>query len=101
MMTLSQSTGYAINALTCIAEHHGEPVLIRDIARLAEIPAPYLAKLMPKLAAAGLVQSKRGFNGGVKLARDPGEITVFEIVEAIDGPSSPNECLLGMAVCSD
>jgi Rrf2 family transcriptional regulator, iron-sulfur cluster assembly transcription factor len=101
MMSLSQSTGYAINALACVSEQKGQPVLIRDIAKGASVPRAYLAKLLAKLAGAGLVQSKRGLRGGVRLARDPGAISIYEIMEAIDGPEALSQCLLGMAVCSD
>lgn len=100
MMSLSQSTGYAISALTCIAEQGENAILIRDIAKLANVPAPYLAKLIAKLAAAGLVESKRGLHGGVRVARNPASISVLDVAQAIDGVTALGECLLGLPLCS-
>jgi Rrf2 family transcriptional regulator, iron-sulfur cluster assembly transcription factor len=101
MQAFSNSTGYAIRALACLCEKGCSSRLIREIAECSGVPAPYLAKLVRKLAEAGIVQSKRGYKGGVQLARLPEEITLLELARAIDGPQDFDRCLLGLEACSD
>jgi len=101
MLSLSQTTGYAIEALAHLHPPGGPPLLLRDIARLARVPAAYLAKRMPDLVAAGLVASRRGQRGGLVLARDPAEITLLQISEAVEARRWLDGCLLGLAECSD
>ena len=59
---------------------------MRDIAERTGLPQPYLEQILLALKGAGLVRSKRGVGGGYVLARDPAEITLGEIVSAVDGP---------------
>jgi Rrf2 family protein len=101
MMALSGSTGYAIRALACLGGLGSDPKFVRDIAAYAEVPAPYLAKLVQRLSEAGIVISKRGYRGGIILARKPHEITLLEIDEAVEGGAQPDRCLLGLDECSD
>jgi Rrf2 family transcriptional regulator, iron-sulfur cluster assembly transcription factor len=101
MMSLSQTTGYAILALASLAEKENATGAVQKIARRAGVPAPYLAKIIRALAAGGLVTAKRGFHGGITLARPADKITILEISEAIDGPVFLNQCLLGLEACSD
>jgi Rrf2 family protein len=101
MMALSSSTGYAIRALACLGDYGCDPKFVRDLAACADVPAPYLAKLVQRLSEAGIVISKRGYRGGIMLARKPHEITLLEIDEAVEGGAQPDRCLLGMEMCSD
>jgi Rrf2 family protein len=78
-----------------------DPELIREVAECSGVSAPYLAKLVRKLAEAGIVHSKRGYKGGVQLARLPEEITLLELAAAIDGPQDFDRCLIGLEACSD
>ncbi len=100
MFALSQTTGYAIKALTCIAGGC-EIKQIRDISQCTGVAAPYLSKVILRLGKAGILASKRGNNGGVWLARKPEEITICQISEAVDGGDQFNSCLLGLDSCSD
>lgn len=59
---------------------------MRDIAERTALPQPYLEQILLALKGAGLVRSKRGVGGGYVLARDPSEITLAQIVRAVDGP---------------
>ena len=79
---------YASRALLSLALHReGEqPTSVRDIAERTGLPQPYLEQILLALKGAGLVRSKRGVGGGYVLARDPSEITLAEIVSAVDGP---------------
>lgn len=100
MLSLSQTTGYAILALTCMARRRGEYVLAQDIARETGIRKPYLSKMLYGLAGKGLIQSKRGFKGGVSLSRGPREISLLEIIRAVEGDKQDCRCMLGLPTCS-
>ena len=101
MLCLSQTTGYAIKALALLDSPGGQPRLLRDLARTAGIPYPYLAKRMPDLAAAGLVLTKRGHRGGILLSRPPEQITLLQVSEAVENREWLDRCLLGLETCSD
>ncbi len=79
----------------------GESKFIRDVAEATAVPPAYLAKLVQKLVEAGLLDSKRGYWGGIKLARPASQITLLEIANAVDGPRWMRQCLLGLEECSD
>lgn len=101
MLSLSQTTGYAIRALCILEAPGGQPRLLRDIAKAAEVPYAYLAKRMPDLANAGLVATKRGLRGGINLTRAPDKIALLEISEAVEARQWLGRCLLGLETCSD
>jgi len=101
MLCLSQTTGYAIAVLAHLPAPGGEPRQLRTLARLAGVPYAYLAKRMPGLVAAGLVESVRGKRGGILLARAPEAITLLEISEAVEARQWLGRCLLGLTSCSD
>jgi len=79
---------YASRALLSLALHAGaqQPTSVRDIAERTGLPQPYLEQILLALKGAGLVRSKRGVGGGYVLARPAEEITLGEIVSAVDGP---------------
>ena len=101
MLCLSQSVGYAVQALAVLGEANFATCLIRDVAAEAQVPPAYLAKLVKRLSDAELVVSKRGIKGGTWLRRKPEDITLLQISEAIDGRKWMNRCLLGLSECSD
>jgi len=78
---------YASRALLSLALHGAAgPTSVRDIAERTGLPQPYLEQILLALKGAGLVRSKRGVGGGYVLAREPEEITLAQIVAAVDGP---------------
>ena len=86
-MKVSTRGDYASRALLSLALHQGEgPTSVRDIAERTGLPQPYLEQILLALKGAGLVRSKRGVGGGYFLARAPEEITLAQIVAAVDGP---------------
>jgi Rrf2 family protein len=86
-MKLTSASAYAVTALAYLArERPGGHVAAQAIARDESIPEPFLLKLLRPLVRAGLVRSRRGPGGGYALARDPKDITLLEVVEAVDGP---------------
>jgi len=99
VLCLSQTTGYAIRALGCLHQQSSPAQLIRDIAKCAGIPKPYLARIINRLAHRGLVKAKRGYTGGIALARPSEQISLLQIVEAVEGPNWISPCLLHMEGC--
>lgn len=86
-MKVSTRGDYASRALLSLALHAEEqPTSVRDIAERTGLPQPYLEQILLALKGAGLVRSKRGVGGGYVLARPPAEITLGQIVSAVDGP---------------
>lgn len=86
-MKVSTRGDYASRALLSLALHEGEgPTSVRDIAERTGLPQPYLEQILLAAKGAGLVRSKRGVGGGYVLARPPSEITLAQIVAAVDGP---------------
>ena len=99
MMNISKSAGYAIHAMTCIGNSRKPMRFVRDIARKTGLQKPYLAKIVNQLAHDGLVVAKRGYHGGIALARPPGDISLLEIVTAVDGETWTTVCLFGLEKC--
>ncbi|HEX2273817.1 MAG TPA: Rrf2 family transcriptional regulator [Acidimicrobiales bacterium] len=87
-MRVSTRGDYASRALLSLALHadEGGPTSVRDIAERTGLPQPYLEQILLALKGAGLVRSKRGVGGGYVLARSPADITLGQIVSAVDGP---------------
>ena len=86
-MKISRSTGYALVAVGYIAQHYQESaVLAARVSKEYTIPLEYLLKILQQLVRANVLRSKRGPRGGFFLARPAEDITLLEIVEAVDGP---------------
>ena len=99
---LTRTGGYALHAALAIAEMSadGRPVRAREIAMALSIPANYLAKILQALARAGVLESERGRRGGFRLARDPSEVTLLDVVAGFDDLGRERRCLLGKGPCS-
>lgn len=86
-MRISRSTGYAMLALGYIAENKSKKVILsQDIAKKYDIPLEYLLKLLQQLVKANVLHSKRGPHGGFSLVKPPQQVSILQIIEAIDGP---------------
>src|SRR6478609_11824551 len=84
---ISTRGDYAARALLSLALHGSErPTSVKEIAERTGLPQPYLEQILLAVKGAGLVRSKRGVGGGYVLARPPEEITLAEIVAAVEGP---------------
>ena len=100
-MQITRQADYAMRAVLYLAKMGPERrVSTRRIADEQKIPPSFLAKIVSQLSVAGLLQTSRGARGGVSLARKPADITVLEVVEAIDGPILLNECVADGATCA-
>ena len=86
-MKVSTRGDYAARALLSLALHESDrPTSVKEIAERTNLPQPYLEQILLAVKGAGLVRSKRGVGGGYVLARPPAEITLAEILAAVDGP---------------
>ena len=95
-MRLSKKTEYALRALFAIARASNGPSpgswRIEQVSRQENIPVKFLEQILLSLRHAGLLASKRGVGGGYRLARPATEITVGEVIRALDGPLTPLPC---------
>lgn len=86
MLTISNKTRYGIAALLALAEFYGSGLLqIKDIASRCGIPHQFLEQIFNRLVKAGIIKSTRGKNGGYELAKPPGQISVLDIVNGLEG----------------
>src|SRR5487761_1407017 len=93
-MRISSRAHYGLRMMTELAKAHGGPPLsLAEIARREGMPLAYLEQLIAPLRRARLVEGTRGLHGGYRLARTPQDVTVLEIVELMEGPVAPVECL--------
>jgi FeS assembly SUF system regulator len=99
MFRVSRLTDYATVVMTCIAAHPDDVLSTAQIAEEAHLELPTVSKLLKSLGHAGLVESFRGVNGGYRLARAASEISVADIVEAMEGPLGMTECSMSDGHC--
>jgi Rrf2 family protein len=99
-MQITRQADYAVRAVLYLAKlGYDRRAATSQIAQEQQIPPSFLAKIVSQLSVAGLLQTSRGARGGVSLARPPEEISLLEVVEAIDGPILLNECVAADGVC--
>jgi Rrf2 family protein len=94
---ISQTAEYALRAAAALAGQPDQPMVTSRLAELTRVPAGYLAKVMQSLGRAGLVNSARGVGGGFTLARPATEISIYDIVQAVDPLQRIRTCPLGLA----
>ena len=99
MLRVSRLTDYATVVMTCIAAHPADVLSTAQIADETYLELPTVSKLLKALGHAGLVESFRGVNGGYRLARPAGVISLAEIVEALEGPIGMTECGVADGQC--
>ena len=100
-MQITRQADYAIRAVLYLSRlEPGQRASTSAVAKEQSIPPSFLAKIISQLSIAGLLHTSRGARGGVMLAREPGEISLLDVVEAIDGPITLNECVHDTEDCS-
>lgn len=104
-MLFSTKAEYGVRLMVELGRQPGSsPVSLNAIAEAERLPLSYLEHLVAKLRQAGLVTSTRGAHGGYSLAYPAGEITMLEVVEALEGPIAPMDCFHetpgGKVLCS-
>lgn len=99
-MQITRQADYAVRAVLHLARNGDTRTATSVIAEEQKIPPSFLAKIISQLSIAGLLHTSRGARGGVTLAREPKDITLLEVIEAIDGPIQLNECVGDTGICS-
>lgn len=89
-MEITRQADYAMRAVLYLAIYR--QASIGQIAAAQFVPREYLAKIVQQLVRAGIARSRRGVGGGVSLAKNPEDITLLEVLEAIEGPLAVNRC---------
>ena len=91
MLRVTKTADYGIVVMTHLATSHRQ-LNARDVARGARLPLPMASKILKALSREGLLVSHRGTKGGYSLARDPEQITIADIIRALEGPIAVTEC---------
>ena len=100
-MQITRQADYAIRAVLYVSKlGPNQLVSTSQIAEAQHIPASFLAKIISQLSLAGVLQTARGARGGVTLAKSAEQITLLEVVEAIDGPILLNQCVNDEHACN-
>ena len=101
MFRLSKAAEYSIRGILYLSLKYSEDKIcdIEEIARVQDIPAAYLAKLLQSLARKGFVMSYKGQKGGFALAKHPKDIKLLDVIEAMEGPVFLNVCLIYAGYC--
>lgn len=101
-MEISRRTDYGVRVILDLsAVPQNARVSTQEIAERQNIPSPFLAKIVSQLSLAGLVTTFRGAGGGVTLARPSEEISLLEVIEALEGPIRLNRCVIQPEACPE
>jgi Rrf2 family protein len=96
---ITRKTDYAIRCVLYLAVSGKETVMIHEIADKAKVPKSFLAKILQRLAKAGIVTSLRGVKGGFKLAKRVKDVSLLDVVEAMEGTVAMNMCAVDKKAC--
>ena len=100
MMGLTRKGEYAIRGMVYLARQEpGKLILVNEIAETVAVPQSFLAKIFQGLTRLGLVRSSRGAGGGFALARPAAEISLREVIEAVEGTICTNRCVIDAGFC--
>lgn len=92
----SQTVEYALRAVVHLADQSPSPQTTDQIARVTLVPKAYLSKVIQGLCRANIVQSKRGIGGGIALVKSPSELTILDVVNAVEPIVRIRQCPLGL-----
>jgi len=99
-MQITRQADYAIRAVRYLSKQEpNKRSATSTVAREMKIPPSFLAKIISQLSIAGLLSTSRGARGGVSLAHEPRDISLLDVVEAIDGPIYLNDCVANPGKC--
>jgi len=98
-MFITKRADYAIRSVSYLARNGKNLVTINEISESMQVPRTFLAKILQQLAGNGIVSSERGLKGGFRLAKDPADITLLEVIETIQGVSASSQCAIDTNSC--
>lgn len=101
-IVFSKSCQHAIRVMVYLTSHSSELEMVgaRDLADALNIQAPFLSKILQEMAIKGLISSKKGPNGGFYMTADNKQLTLYHVVQAMDGLDVFTACILGLPACS-
>jgi len=100
LLRISDAANFAIHAMVLIAQANGRRRMsVLELAGILDVSEAHLGKVLQRLTRQGFLLSRRGPGGGFELARDPHDVTLLDVVSAIDGPLTAGPCLLGRPLC--
>ncbi len=99
MKVITKRTDYAIRALLVLAANRDGFISAKRISQLEKIPHQFLRGVLQRLVGSGIVESKEGFGGGVKLSKDPAEVKVIEIIRIFQGEIEFSPCIFRGIEC--
>ncbi|MFP8487733.1 RrF2 family transcriptional regulator [Gracilimonas sp. Q87] len=100
MRLISQGSQYAISAIIAISKQSGDgAVSASSLSKSLNCPTAYLSQVLAKLKEPGILKSQRGLNGGVYLAKPIDQITMMDVISAIDGTEFFDKCFMGIEGC--
>lgn len=98
-MFITRKTDYAIRSILHLCEKRNKIADVKEIAREKFIPKIFLSKILQKLSKKGIVKSLKGKGGGFYLLKNPSNLTLMDVIEAIQGPISINLCVIDKRKC--
>lgn len=98
-MDISRKTDYALRMLAMLADGENNLLSVRAAAEQVDVPYSFARSIQHGLVQAGIVESLRGVHGGMRLKADPNDVTIRQIVEAVQGPMVMNDCTANGAEC--
>ena len=98
-MQITRETDYAMRCVLYLSSRTDRTVMVDEIAREMATPKSFLAKILQKLAKAEIVRSFRGVKGGFRLERKPEDISLLDVIEAIEGVVALNACAVDDTIC--
>ena len=99
-MDISRKTDYALRMLSMLVENEDSLLSVRTAADQVDVPYSFARSIQHGLVRAGIVESLRGVHGGMRLKVDPRDVTIRQIVEAVQGPLLMNDCTAEGAECA-
>ena len=99
LLRISEAASLGMHAMAVLSSRPKARLSAGDIASMLGVSEAHLAKVLQRLARAGLVSSARGPTGGFELPASRRSVTLLEVYEAIDGPYAPDNCLMGLPAC--
>ncbi len=98
-MYITRETDYGVRCVLYLARKAQEIAPVNEIAKAMHIPKSFLAKILQRLVKAGIVISGRGISGGFSLAKKPENISILDVIKAIQGDSAINICAIDKKLC--
>ncbi len=92
----SQTLEYALRAVVCLAQHDGKPLTTQNLSELTQVPTSYMSKVLQSLGKEQIIRATRGIGGGYSLARPACELSILDVINAIEPIKRIRTCPLGI-----